>query len=312
VAQHNNIMPSASAVAQAPAAVDALMRPPALEPFSKPPPAVSFLDHRDVFMCDEESTFYSACLQELIFDAEHCSSVIEFGSGDGSPVLNALARSNFRGVINGFELNPKAATLARRSAQAMQLQDSFKVHNSCFFAGAAALPETEALVANPPYIAAPDDDLLMPALHGGPDGANLTRDLMSMGFNTAMLLLCSYCDPVRTLAHAKNEGYSVVDYRVTDLPFGVYSAEPKVLDWIRGMRDNGRAFFGDGSYRLAGVLLRKEDTLERDGLPALERDGAGSEEGSSGDERGSASDSSTASTGTTDRSAELLRILMAA
>ncbi len=49
-----------------------------------------------------------------------------------------------------------------------------------------------------------------------------------MGFNTAMLLLCSYCDPVRTLAHAKNEGYSVVDYRVTDLPFGVYSAEPKV------------------------------------------------------------------------------------
>jgi hypothetical protein len=51
---------------------------------------------------------------------------------------------------------------------------------------------------------------------------------MSMGFNTAMLLLCSYCDPVRTLAHAKNEGYSVVDYRVTDLPFGAYSSEPKV------------------------------------------------------------------------------------
>lgn len=50
-----------------------------------------------------------------------------------------------------------------------------------------------------------------------------------MGFNTAMLLLCSYCDPVRTLAHAKNEGYSVVDYRVTDLPFGAYSSEPKVL-----------------------------------------------------------------------------------
>ena len=50
-----------------------------------------------------------------------------------------------------------------------------QVHNSCFFAGAAALPETDALVANPPYIAAPDDDLLMPALYGGPDGANLTR-----------------------------------------------------------------------------------------------------------------------------------------
>ena len=100
-AQHSNIMPFASAIVQAPAAVDTLLRPPALEPFSKPPPAVSFLDHRDVFVCDEESTFYSACLQELVFDAEHCSSVIEFGSGDGSPVLNALARSSFRGVING-------------------------------------------------------------------------------------------------------------------------------------------------------------------------------------------------------------------
>ena len=86
---------------EAPAAVATLLRSPAQEPFSKPPPAVSFLDHRDVFVCDEESTFYSACLQELVFDAEHCSSVIEFGSGDGSPVLNALARSSFRGVING-------------------------------------------------------------------------------------------------------------------------------------------------------------------------------------------------------------------
>lgn len=67
------------------------------------------------------------------------------------------------------------------------------------------------------------------------------------------------------------------------------------------MRDDGRAFFSEGSYRLAGVLLRKEDTLERDGLPALERDGASSEEGSSGDERGgTASDSSTASTGAAD------------
>lgn len=49
-----------------------------------------------------------------------------------------------------------------------------------------------------------------------------------MGFASAMLLLCSYCDPVRTLAHAKNEGYSVVAFRVTDLPFGAYSSEPKV------------------------------------------------------------------------------------
>jgi hypothetical protein len=82
------------------------------------------------------------------------------------------------------------------------------------------------------------------------------------------------------------------------MPESPRMASFQVLDWIRGMRDDGRAFFGDGSYRLAGVLLRKDDTLERDGLPTLEHDGASSEEGSSGDERGgNASDSSTASTG---------------
>ena len=31
------------------------------------------------------------------------------------------------------------------------------------------------LIANPPYIPAPDNNILMPALHGGEDGANLTR-----------------------------------------------------------------------------------------------------------------------------------------
>ena len=31
------------------------------------------------------------------------------------------------------------------------------------------------LIANPPYIPAPDDNILMPALYGGEDGANLTR-----------------------------------------------------------------------------------------------------------------------------------------
>jgi len=48
------------------------------------------------------------------------------------------------------------------------------VHNSCFFKGAAATDATW-LISNPPYIPAEDDSILMPALHGGQDGANLTR-----------------------------------------------------------------------------------------------------------------------------------------
>ena len=51
---------------------------------------------------------------------------------------------------------------------------SAQVHNSCFFKGAAKTDATW-LIANPPYIPAADSDILMPALHGGEDGANLTR-----------------------------------------------------------------------------------------------------------------------------------------
>ncbi len=35
----------------------------------------------------------------------------------------------------------------------------------------------------------PDDDLMLPALWGGWDGANLTRDLLSLGYDSAMLLI---------------------------------------------------------------------------------------------------------------------------
>ena len=49
-----------------------------------------------------------------------------------------------------------------------------QVQNSCFFKGLEQASPS-MLIANPPYIAAPDDDILMPALHGGIDGAVLTR-----------------------------------------------------------------------------------------------------------------------------------------
>jgi hypothetical protein len=34
-----------------------------------------------------------------------------------------------------------------------------------------------------------DNDIMMPGLWGGPDGAGLTRELLSAGFDTAMLLI---------------------------------------------------------------------------------------------------------------------------
>ena len=39
----------------------------------------------------------------------------------------------------------------------------------------------------------------------------------------------------------------------------VYCA--KVLNWIKEMRQDGRAFFGDRSYKLLGILFRKRSAM---------------------------------------------------
>jgi methylase of polypeptide subunit release factors len=51
---------------------------------------------------------------------------------------------------------------------------STQIHSSCFFKAAENMGAS-TLIANPPYIPAPDNRILMPALHGGTDGAQLTR-----------------------------------------------------------------------------------------------------------------------------------------
>ena len=51
---------------------------------------------------------------------------------------------------------------------------------------------------------------------------------MTLGFDSAILLISSYANPVETLEHARQQGYQVTDFMVTPMPFGTYSSEPKV------------------------------------------------------------------------------------
>lgn len=224
----------------------------------------------EVFLCPEESLFYSQCLEKLVMNRPNQPiTLIEFGSGDGSPVISCLLKTPFNGTIFGFELNPAAARLAQATAKQFNLNHKYKVDNRCFFKGTAEKRGTvQCLVANPPYIAAPDDDIMMPALHGGEDGANLTRDLLSLGFDSAMMLISAYSNPVETIRHAQKEGYIVADFMVTPLPWGVYSSEPKVKKHLNMMKTQGRAFFSDHTYFLAGVLFQKNgDSSDEDSLP---------------------------------------------
>lgn len=212
-----------------------------------------------VFFCPEESQFYAQCLEKMVLPQCNADDlVVEFGAGDGSPVISALLKSNFKGLIRGFELNPAASKLARSRIQQYGLEDQYSIHNQCFFKNA---PESaEYLIANPPYLPAPDDDLYMPALHGGKDGATITKQLLSKGCENVMLMISAYSNPIDTVDHARKLGYQVADFMISPLKFGYYSCEPKVRNTITDLQRKQQAFFSENIYFLAGVLFQKKNT----------------------------------------------------
>ncbi len=222
------------------------------------PDATPAYSQQEVFFCPEESHFYSYCLERLVFNRHRDSnSIIEFGSGDGSPVINALMRSQFNGTIQGYELNPSAHQVACSRASQCELDQKYVVHNQSFFDADA--PNADCLIANPPYLPAPDNNICMPLLHGGDDGATITNKLLTLDCPNAMLLISSYSNPVETIEHGLDHGYAVADFMVTPLQFGYYSSEPKVRNCISKLRQNQQAFYSQNIYFLAGVLFTKQE-----------------------------------------------------
>lgn len=208
-----------------------------------------------VFFCPEESQFYAQCLEKMVLSQGTSEdSIIEFGAGDGSPVIRALLKSSFDGIIQGYELNSDAYQLAKSRIQQYGLDSHYRVHNACFFEHS---PESaRCLIANPPYLPAPDNQLYMPSLHGGHDGAAITKRLLAHGCEQVMLMISAYSNPVDTVDHAMKLGYQVVDFMVSPLKFGYYSCEPKVRNTITELQRRRKAFFSENIYFLAGVLFQ--------------------------------------------------------
>lgn len=218
---------------------------------------------KDIFFCPEESKFYSQCLETMILN-QCCNSesLIEFGSGDGSPVINSLLRTRFDGLIHGFEINSSAWKVANSTIEEYNLGDKYVIHNQSFFD--SSRPKAEYLISNPPYLPAPDNDIYMPPLHGGVDGSTLTKKLLSLGYDNVLLMISSFSDPEGTINLAIEKGYSVSDFVVVPLPFGYYSSEPKVRNTITELRKNNKAFYSDKIYFLAGVLFKKQQDSSKD------------------------------------------------
>ncbi|MBL1201488.1 methyltransferase family protein [Nostoc linckia z18] len=211
---------------------------------------------KNIFFCPEESNFYSNCLENLVIrNCQDCESIVEFGSGDGSPVINSLLRNKFDGIIEGFELNTSAWKAANLTIDEYNLNDKYVIHNSSLFA--SSQHDASYLIANPPYLPAPDNDIYMPLLFGGIDGAAITNDLLTLGYENVLLLVSSFSNPKSTLQVAKENGYCVENFMILPLRFGYYSSEPKVKNHIEKLRKHKKAFYSGDYYFLAGVLFAK-------------------------------------------------------
>jgi methylase of polypeptide subunit release factors len=226
--------------------------------------SVSFHSPKEVFFCPEESQFYSQCLDRMVLN--RCTSsdlVIEFGSGDGSPVIQSLLRTPFQGKIQGYELNSIACKLAQSRIAQYELSDKYTVRNQCFFEGWKQFG-ANYLIANPPYLPAPDNDIYMPALHGGADGAAITKLLFTVGCDRVLSLISAYSNPVETIEYAIDCGYQVIDFTIAPLEFGYYSSESKVRETISALKSDRKAFYSPNIYLLAGVLFEKQGQGSQD------------------------------------------------
>jgi methylase of polypeptide subunit release factors len=216
-----------------------------------------------VFFCPEESQFYSQCLEKMVL--KRCTpfdSIIEFGAGDGSPVIDCLLKTKFDGSIHGYELNATACKLAQSRIEQYQLKNKYIIHNKCFFKQSPS--EASYLIANPPYLPAPDDKLYMPSLHGGTDGATITKQLLAVGCDNVLLMISAYSNPVETIDYALERDYQVVDFMISPLRFGYYSCEPKVRKTIAELQQKQKAFYSQNIYFLAGVLFKKGESCNVD------------------------------------------------
>ncbi|MFP4409897.1 methyltransferase [Coleofasciculus sp.] len=217
---------------------------------------------KDIFFCPEESNFYSLCLENLVLN--HCNNsevIIEFGSGDGTPVINSLLKTElkteFHGLIYGFEINKLAWKSAQSKIQEHQLSTKYIIQNESLFD--VSKPDANYLISNPPYLPAADDKIYHPLLYGGNDGSTIAKRLLSLGYKNILLLVCSYSNPKALINYAITQGYNISNFIISPLKFGYYSSEPKVKNTIVELQKESKAFYSKNIYLIAGVLFCKQD-----------------------------------------------------
>lgn len=216
-----------------------------------------------VFTDSEESIFYCRCVKKFLLDVKPHPQIeiTEFGSGDAGAMARYLARSRYRGVVRGYEINKESYLRARRSIQDSGVATRYMVKRADFFT--ARHDRGGALIVNPPYLPAPAPRLVMPELWGGPDGTRVVKRLIDEGFDQLMMLVASISDPIGVIKYAQRRSYRVVDFSITTLLFGKYTLDPIVFHQIQRLASRGKALVRSTSYQVAAVHFRKSE----DGVP---------------------------------------------
>jgi methylase of polypeptide subunit release factors len=221
-----------------------------------------------IFVCEEESFFYSHCLEMLLFNNCNCcdiSTVNEFGSGDGNPVIQAIKNSGFNGVVQGFEINKAACNIAKNLIANTYMSGHYNVINGCFFKNHLNY-QKECLVSNPPYLPSPDDDLFLPSLYGGEDGTLIVKKLLTLNYENVLLLISSYSNPLGVLEYSVKQNYVITNFIITPMPYGRYSRQKKVWKTIQELKKHNKAFCSNQIYLLAGVLFTKKNGKQQGDL----------------------------------------------
>ena len=229
------------------------------------------------FDCAEESAHYAFSVQLLLTQYAglvpwQTEGVAELGSGDARAIAQVVAAvPGLR--VHGTDISATSVERARQTIRGLDVEDRYTVEHGDFFgwAEAHAGHGVSTVIANPPYIPAPDGDILMPELWGGWYGNDLVLRLLKAGFDHLLVALPSYSDPAATLATAGEQGYRVANFLAMGLEFGAYSREPKVRRHIARLTAEGHGWAGEDEYVVAVALLTRSPQVRRDRAVELMR-----------------------------------------
>jgi methylase of polypeptide subunit release factors len=229
------------------------------------------------FSSADESAHYgfSVCMlleqyrSQLRWEEE---GVVELGTGDATAIADVVR--TLPGVrVRSYDISGPSVETARANIARRGVDDRYTVELGDFFdqADSAGGAPVSTVISNPPYIPAPDRDILMPELWGGVHGNDLLLQLLKAGYDNVIAAVASYSDPVATVRTAGDLGYRVGNFLAMGLDFGTYSSEPKVRDHIRRLCAEGRGWAGEGEYMVAVALFTRNPDIPGDRADQLLR-----------------------------------------